>query len=255
MPAARPADSAAKSVSGYYWQQSRRPLASLLMVLPLLIAYETGLLVLGPEAMRNGADIWLRQFLDVLGFSEYFVLPLLTVAVLAGWHYTRCEPWNIRPGVAYAMLAESALLAIVLVVVAQAQGSLLSMMVRPQEQWPIHASLFHSLTTYSAQIVSFIGAGVYEEVLFRLVLLSGLLYGMRLIGATPVQAAVFAILTSAVLFSAAHYIGPHGYQLDWFTFSFRTIAGTFFGTLFVYRGFGIAAATHAGYDILVGFCC
>ena len=64
---------------GDYWQQSRRPLTSLAFVTPLLLVYEAGVLWLGPHAMRNGADVWLRQLLDLLGFSQYFLLPLLTL--------------------------------------------------------------------------------------------------------------------------------------------------------------------------------
>jgi hypothetical protein len=39
---------------------------------------------------------------------------------------------------------------------------------------------------------------------------------------------------------------------DWYPFVFRTVAGLFFSALFIYRGFGIAAGTHAAYDMLVG---
>jgi membrane protease YdiL (CAAX protease family) len=63
---------------------------------------------------------------------------------------------------------------------------------------------------------------------------------------------VGAILVTSVCFAAAHYVGPHGESLRWFTFTFRMIAGGFFAALFVYRGFGVAAGTHAFYDIFVG---
>src|SRR3990170_3082495 len=49
----------------YYWRESQRPLVSLAFVLPLLVVYEGGVLWLGPAAMRNGADVWLRQLLDL----------------------------------------------------------------------------------------------------------------------------------------------------------------------------------------------
>jgi membrane protease YdiL (CAAX protease family) len=55
-----------------------------------------------------------------------------------------------------------------------------------------------------------------------------------------------------VLFSAAHYVGPCGDPFRWLTFLFRFLAGVFFAVLFRYRGFGIAAGTHALYDVLVG---
>src|SRR5262245_105553 len=91
---------------GDYWQQSRRPLASLAFVAPLLLIYEAGILWLGPQAMRNGADVWLRQFLDLLGFSQYFLLPVLTVSLLVGWHHVTREPWRVSPKVLYAKLTE-----------------------------------------------------------------------------------------------------------------------------------------------------
>ena len=83
---------AVDALGGDYWQQSRRPLVSLAFVAPLLLIYEAGILWLGPQAMRNGADVWLRQLLDLLGFSQYFLLPLLTVGLLAGWHHVTRQP-------------------------------------------------------------------------------------------------------------------------------------------------------------------
>ena len=108
--------------SGYYWQQSRRPLTCLAFVAPLLVLYEGGVLWLGPQAMRNGADVWLRQLLDLLGFGQYFLLPLLTVAILLGWHHTTAQKWQVVPGVLYAMFAECLLLGLALVVIARLQG-------------------------------------------------------------------------------------------------------------------------------------
>ena len=62
-----------------------------------------------------------------------------------------------------------------------------------------------------------------------------------------------AVILTSLIFSTAHYVGPHGEAFDAYSFSFRCIAGAFFALLFVYRGFGIAAGTHAMYDIFVGF--
>ena len=126
-------------IGGDYWQQSRRPLASLAFVAPLLLVYELGVLLLGPLAMRNGADVWLRQLLDVLGFSQYFLLPLLTIGLLLGWHHVTRQPWRIEPGVLYTMLAESASLAIVLMIIARMQSSFLSLFVAGATQTAMRA--------------------------------------------------------------------------------------------------------------------
>jgi membrane protease YdiL (CAAX protease family) len=58
------------------------------------------------------------------------------------------------------------------------------------------------------------------------------------------------VIATSLLFSAAHYLGPHGETFDSFSFWFRCTAGAFFALLFVHRGFGIAAGTHALYDIM-----
>jgi hypothetical protein len=68
--------------------------------------------------------------------------------------------------------------------------------------------------------------------------------------ATP--ACLWSVLLTSLLFSAAHYIGPLGDAFELYSFAFRALAGIFFATLFVVRGFGIAAGAHAAYDMLVG---
>ena len=55
-----------------YWVESRRPLASLVFIAPLLIVYEVGVLLLG---VQNGADAFMRRLLDLLGFGQHFLLP------------------------------------------------------------------------------------------------------------------------------------------------------------------------------------
>src|SRR3712207_2961655 len=76
-----------------YWWASRRPLSSLVFVLPLLVVYELGVLALGPSAIRNGADVWLRQLLDLVGLPHYFLLPALTVGLLLVWQHLNRDPW------------------------------------------------------------------------------------------------------------------------------------------------------------------
>jgi membrane protease YdiL (CAAX protease family) len=63
---------------------------------------------------------------------------------------------------------------------------------------------------------------------------------------------MLGLVASSLLFAAAHYVGPLGDAFDLYSFTFRTLAGMFFAILFVVRGFGIAAGTHALYDVLVG---
>lgn len=252
MFAAIPSDSdAVREISGDYWQQSRRPLASLAFMAPLLFIYEAGVLVLGARAVRNGADVWLRQLLDVLGFSQYFLLPLLTVAILLGWHHLTQQPWRVSLGLTYRMVAECAVLAVALVLIARLQDSLLSVVMPGMSQTAIRAAIWDGFAGWLGQIIGYVGAGVYEELLFRLMMLPAAAWLLKQAGCSTAQSLAGAIVITSLLFAAAHHIGPEGEPILLRNFLFRTIAGVFFATLFVYRGFGIAAGTHALYDILV----
>jgi membrane protease YdiL (CAAX protease family) len=238
-------------VSGDYWQQSRRPLASLAFMAPLLLLYEVGVLVLDSNAVRNGADVWLRQLLDLLGFGQYFLLPVLTVAILLGWHHLTHQPWRVSPGLIYRMLAECAVLAVLLVIIARVQDSLLCVFMPGMSQTAIRAAIWDGLAGWMGEMVGYIGAGVYEELLFRLMMLPAAAWLFKQCGCSTAQSLLGAIAVTSLLFAAAHHVGPEGEPVVLRNFLFRTIAGVFFAALFVYRGFGIAAGTHALYDILV----
>ncbi len=243
-----------------YWVESRRPLTALAFVTPLLVLYEAGVCFLGPQAVRNGADAWLRQLLAQLGFGQYYLLPVLAVSILLGWHYTTRQPWRLSRGVLASMVLESLLLAVCLRLILQLQGVLLQSIAGPCPATVPPATMAVGIPYKVRGLIGFLGAGVYEELLFRLIFLSLVGWGLTRIPAKRGQpsAMVIAVLLTSLAFAAAHYVGPYGEPVQlfrsafWFSFSFRFLAGAFFGTLFVYRGFGIAAGSHAGYDILVG---
>ncbi|MBA7653539.1 hypothetical protein ES703_61393 [subsurface metagenome] len=99
-----------------------------------------------------------------------------------------------------------------------------------------------------ADIVTGIGAGIYEEMVFRLILISVLMILFQnTLGFERKSSIVISVLLSAGLFSVHHHISI---PFDWLEFSFRTVAGVYFAALFVIRGFGITAGTHAFYDII-----
>ncbi|HLJ95081.1 MAG TPA: CPBP family glutamic-type intramembrane protease, partial [Gemmataceae bacterium] len=102
------------------------------------------------------------------------------------------------------------------------------------------------------QIITFVGAGIYEELLFRLLLFLGLGCLFRLAGISRWFSAILSTLTSAALFAAAHHVGPYGEVFDRSIFLFRVFAGLYFALLYQLRGFGIAVGTHTCYDLLVG---
>lgn len=222
-----------------YWSISRTPLTSLVFTLPLVAAYEGGVLVLGRGTARNGADVWLRTFLDQAGFGAYFLLPVLTILGLLAWHHVEHDRWRWSGGILMGMVVESGFWAVILVVIARLQNRF----------WPLVAGAAEG---FWGRFVAFCGAGLYEEVLFRLLLMPAIAWCCGRLGATPTTAAMQAVIGSSLLFSIAHYIGPLGDAFDPYSFTFRFLAGLFFAVLFSIRGFGIAAGAHAAYDMLVG---
>lgn len=230
-----------------YLRATRHPWPCLLFVLPLVIAYEAGVIILGgphPENLRNGADNWLRVGLTHLGISWVWLPPAVLLALMAVWTWSR---WHERPhevaAVLSGMVLESVSYAIGLWGMSRALGPML-------EQFGVELAA-GSANPALGQVVTYLGAGIYEEALFRLILFACLVHLLRLMDVNGLLSVLLAASASALLFSAAHHIGPYGQPYSNYLFLFRLIAGLYFAMLFQARGFGIAVGAHACYNLMV----
>lgn len=245
-----PTDDAAEPELSSYWQDSARPLESLCFVAPLLVTYEVGVLLSQGQVARNGADIWLRQFLDLLGFGQFFLLPILTAGVLLGWHHLTRQPWRVSWWTLPLMALEAALWSGVLIIGARLLGGMAPPAAILAEVQPLAQT-----QQFLLKSIGYLGAGIYEELLFRVLLLTGIAGLIRLSGQNRTTSFVLAGGVTAFLFAVAHYL-PGGETFVWSSlaawsgFTFRFAAGAIFAALFLSRGFGIAAGAHALYDIL-----
>ena len=175
-----------------YWNQSRQPLASLVFLAPLLVAYEVGACWLGAG---NGADVFLRWLLARLGFGQQLLLPVLVICILLSLHHTSRGRWRLSGGVLWAMAVESLLLGEVLCAAAYlCRGT------APTGGRAVTESLREQLKNACA----FLGAGVYEELLFRLILLSAVAWALRRSKLSPSASMILAVMITSLLFSAAH---------------------------------------------------
>jgi len=236
------------TVAPDYWELTRQPLPSAIFLLPLLLIYEIGVVVLsqaGELSARNGADHWIREGLLSVGFQQTHLLPTLILIALAIWHFVGKFPHKISGELLSGMLAESLLFAVVLVVIGQTQDLLF-------QQWSTHELLAMFPANSSSIAISYIGAGIYEEVLFRGILCTLLYAGGRSLKIPMMASLIFSMIVSSLLFSGAHYIGPAADQYSHFSFLFRACAGMYFAGLFFCRGLGIAIGAHTAYDLLVG---
>ncbi|MDX1683215.1 MAG: CPBP family intramembrane glutamic endopeptidase [Phycisphaeraceae bacterium] len=236
-----------------YWEQSRQPLQALIFLLPLILAYEAGLIwIVG----LGGPDVMARAMLERLFYSvgielssrrlgiTISLLPgLLVAAVLLSWHFARKDPWRWRPGLYPLMGGESLLLALPLLTLGLA-------LVRDPAANGAMAAADPETMTWSTKIVLSIGAGLYEELVFRLFAIATIhLLLADVLGVPDVTAAVAAVVGSAVLFGLYHF--PSVAEFQWSRMIFFSLAGLYFAGIYLLRGFGVAVAVHAFYDIAV----
>jgi hypothetical protein len=230
------------------------------------LLYELGVLWIGQGgsdigAWRTGADAWMRHALAAVGLTDRWFPPLCLAIVLLVWQALSARQWRFSPVVLLGMVVESLVLAIALVGLSKLVDlgfeGLESGRLRPvpgSEALGVGsaAALPSDLQRPLASLIGFLGAGVYEEALFRLLLVPAAFRLLRLLQTPPVLASTLAVTGTALLFSLAHHAGTPGEAFTWFAFIFRWLAGVYFAWVFVLRGFGVAVGTHTAYDILVG---
>jgi len=219
-----------------YWETSRRLAASYVFVAPLVALYQLG--VAFDARARNGADPIFREIFDRfshLGFVFLNVV-LLGLLFIAIWH-TRSKRFTVR-GLYWYMLIEATLWACVLLAIAH---------VWPPGAFPNHKPL--ALPPAVRSVVVSIGAGVYEETIFRWLLMGGMIFVLKnLLGGHPAWVVPLSLLVAAALFSLAHHkIGRQPWY--WDVFYFRTMMGAVLGLLFWFRGLGIVVWVHALYNV------
>jgi hypothetical protein len=227
-----------------YWRQSRSPFYSLLFALPLLIGYEVLIFSFNHSdiiGLRNGADILFRQFFGMFNIYGFYLVGFLVLSTLLIAYYFHSRQGSNREfhfQFFIMMLLESIIFALIMYIfVAKVGNVLLTAGGLPGRKEAIALAL---------------GAGVYEEFIFRVVLISGFLFFLRdILKLHPVTASVTAVITASAIFSLFHYLGALGDVFEIKSFLIRFAAGIFLSGLFVLRGYGVTAYTHTIYDLLV----
>lgn len=232
-----------------YWENSKKPLQILVFLLPLIIAYELGLwLVL----RSDGGVITNQAHASLLTFFDWFGVPasgglilggVAIVVILLLWHILAREAWRIDVLALGIMAVESLLLVIPLLVVGDVIARVLAAGLNGDDL---------SRMSVTGKMAISIGAGLYEELMFRMLLI-GLVHTILVDvwKASEGVGAAVAILASAALFTWYHPLMDAAGNPSWQKVAFFFIAGLYFGALYVLRGFGIVVAVHAFYDVVV----
>lgn len=232
----------ARGVLLAYLDDSRDLFTSIVLVMPLFIFYQLGVLATG--GMRNGVDFVTSTLFSLLGgnllyYAGFNLVALVAFGVALGVLrknrrvHPRLFPWMLLESTLYALCFGSL---VVWLIQAVGLGALLS----TAEGQPMGLV---------DKLVMSAGAGLYEEIVFRLFLMGGIFAALTRVAAlSRVPAAVIAVASSSLIFSAAHHISEP-FTLSAFTF--RVFAGGLFAALYHVRGFAIAAYTHCFYDVYV----
>ncbi len=221
-----------------------RPLDALVFLLPLILFAEL--------AARSGreqliASVLLRRFFELFGTAGVWAPGLAVIAILLATQVASGEKWVIRWKHIAAMYFESAALCVPLVALSWAI---------PLGSWGgIDAPPGSKVDLCLAAVALGVGAGIYEELVFRLILLSIIvMIGVDLLRFKRMSVAFWAILGTSLVFALHHHQPIGAEPFDPIRFVFRTIAGVYLALIFWYRGYGSAAGCHAAYNVALVAC-
>lgn len=218
------------------------PWTDLGLTLPIFVAYHLGVVFL---PVRNAADMVTLELTalaqnDLLSYTGLTLLIggvfVATLVVLGRGHSLRWER--------FAMIA--------------LEGVLYAVAMRLVAGYVVGRVFLGPTLVESkfAGIVMSLGAGFYEEVVFRVVLfgLGAKLVSLILPVAIPFRPIAIRVgwaVIAAGVFSGWHYVGDLGDPFDAKSFVFRWVCGLVFTIIYVFRGFAPVVWTHALYDIWV----
>jgi membrane protease YdiL (CAAX protease family) len=236
-----------------YFRLSRTATYSFLAALPLLVGYHVLILLAtaGDVPVRVGAEVWITQLLAWLGATGMLALGVAVLLVGLGvFVIERKKHIPLRRRYFGWMVAESVGYAVVLALLIGWVVGLLFAVAPEAEAVPAVQAV--GRPSRLTMLALSLGAGIYEELVFRVILVGGLFLVLhRTTAWTRGRAYVVAAVVGALLFSAVHYVGVFGDPFLLSSFTFRFLFGLALNAVFLIRGFGIAAWTHALYDVLV----
>jgi hypothetical protein len=228
-----------------YFKRTNGILYSYLISIPLLLLYEVLILVSQPDGdiARISVDIWFKSFFAYFGLDA--ISTTLIVAAIAGGiiiFRKRRELSSVRSSYFIFMIAEAALYAIIVAITVSNVVEFI--LLQSSDGIPGNFS--------KLQLIALsLGAGLYEELFFRVILVTALVYFFNTFLNKKNHAVVLAVVVAALLFSGVHYVGEYADTMVLSSFLFRFLFGLALNLIYVIRGFGMAAWTHAIYDLIV----
>jgi len=264
------AEQESRSTNTSYFYLSRQPLHVLLFLTPFLVAYELGAMVYlsahdGNQAQQIAAWGMLARTFASLGVVGYHLPAILLVTVLLIWHLLERDPWTIRLPVLVGMAMEACVLTVPLTIMAMLIAGSSSEPAAAVLGWFQHGSGVEAAQgvpsasvdniaalSEGARLTIAIGAGLYEELLFRMLLIAAVHAVLVDVMKLPNWlGSVLAVVAAAAAFALYHHVpGSGGSPQTTSNMVFFFVAGLYFGAIYLIRGFGLVVGVHALYDML-----
>ncbi len=221
-----------------YLRESSTGSASILLTAPVVLLYEIGLIATGART-RNAAHVLVNDLLTQLGRPGTLILNVTVLIAILVAAFVPRRRLASPVGLIVPVVLESTIYACILApLVLLMSGRSLSIGGLPTDP------------RIEATVLS-LGAGFYEEVLFRLAGVAGLYLPLRrVLHLSQFWAVSIPLFLSSFLFALFHHVGLASEPFVARVFAFRFLAGVLLGGLFVIRGFGVACYTHVIYDLL-----
>ncbi|MBN2412144.1 CPBP family intramembrane metalloprotease [candidate division KSB1 bacterium] len=223
-----------------YLLTSRTPLYGVLSTIPLLLAYEIMTLFVGNYELyyvRNFSDIIFKELLDLMGIHGPFAFGLLIIVIVTIIFYLREKNFK-KLNLKYFLwiILESGLYAVIIGYISSKFTQILFLIINIKE-------------VKDVGIMLSLGAGFYEELVFRVLFFGISAYTLILLKVRPYMAYLAAALFSSILFSWSHYLGGENFTI--ISAFYRFFMGLLLCVLYKLRGFGVIAYTHAIYDLMI----
>tara|TARA_X000001036_G_C20546924_1_gene752701 strand:+ start:137 stop:853 length:717 start_codon:yes stop_codon:yes gene_type:complete len=232
-----------------YISLSKNDFYSLVIITPLFILYQILGFFNNYEShfiVKNSADVFIKNFFQsfdpLYGDFAYLICFIFIALFIVLKNRELFMSSEIKLLFLFGMLLESLIHSI----------SLLVIMSLVYEILPLSISLFSNGIIEGVYLS--IGAGIWEELLFRYVLITTLLFvfNKAMYDFSNFSYLVIIVVTSA-LFSYYHFLGIDPELISLSVFIYRFIAGIILAIIFIFRGLGIAAYTHTFYDLYLVF--
>lgn len=216
--------------------------SDLVLTLPIFIVYHLGVVFL---PVRNAADVVTSELTALANHNmlAYAGLTLLIGGVFVGV--------LLMLGRGHALEWERFAFMVV-------EGAVYAIAMRFVAGWVVGKLTLAGSPLgggFSGAVMS-AGAGLYEEIAFRVVLFG---LGIRVLKLMfpmidPVRPRLMELgwaLAAAAVFSGWHYVGAYGDPFELRSFVFRWTCGVVFTVIYRFRGFAPAVWTHTLYDVWV----